>query len=158
MALLLQRPALIMAVRRHAATTPDTVMTFPSIRWVRFISPITLEYSAVWIFARSDVRFLTLGFPVTAPTRGKLLKCHTAHSMACSSSIESASSVSMISPWLMARARFRPFALPRFFSSFRIRSFGYSSVSPSRTSCVPSVLASFITMTSSCLYLLAKIE
>ena len=117
MALLLQRPASMMALRRQTATTPDTVMTLPMMRWVRLMRPMTLAYSAVWIFPSKLVRFRTRGLPVTAPTRGKLLKCHTAHSMAVSSKTESASKVTMISPWLMARARFNPLALPRFFSS-----------------------------------------
>ena len=123
MAVLLQSPALTMAVRRQAATTPDTVMTLPISRWVRLIRPMTLAYSAVWIFASRLVRFRTRGLPVTAPTRGKLMKCHTAQWIAHSSSMESASKVTMISPWLMARARFSPLALPRFFSmrsTFRV--------------------------------------
>ena len=143
-----QPPTLTSAVLRQAATTPETVMSLPTRRCVRLMRLMTLAYSAVWIFARSVVRLRTRGLPVTAPTRGKWMKCQTAHSMACRSSMLSASSVTMTSPCVIGSAALSAFALPMFCVRRTARSAGYVFMSASITSCVPSVLASLMTMTS----------
>ena len=39
---------------------------------LRLIRPMMVAYSPVWILPRRVVRLSTLGFPVTAPTRGKV--------------------------------------------------------------------------------------
>jgi hypothetical protein len=142
----LKPPTSTTALRRSAATTPETVTTRPQMRCARRSRLMIDENSIACSRARKVSVLRTRGLPVTAATRGAS-KCGTMWRSICASGSASASRHIRISPRASGIASLSAIALPSL-TSLRTRRRRGSARSGASASSVPSLEPSSTTMTS----------